>query len=511
MTVTAGPPVIMLPPPPRQDQDKPPPPLIFTDNDGRFDVTSLEPGRYTLAVRKAGYVATTYGARHAGEPPIAIDLEDGGRATIAMRLPRSAGISGRILDQYGEPIEGVLVTAERLIRSEGRMTTRAAGSATTDDLGEFRVGGLSASRYVIGASVNRPGEGGIFFDFGPGVDPDAMQEAIMRVGVSQLRTYYPGVLGLSSAQPIEVRTAEERTSADFVIPPDTSFPALTLNFVDADGKSVPADVMLANAASAVPRFVPVPARNARITTRIDPGQWTVLARANNGTVGAVDVNVTGDTAATVVLQRGGRISGRVETDGAPLPAIRFAMTAAHPAEIGVGSRWGGVAPTRPDGAFELRDLAGPLVLRVVNVPRGWSVKSITYAGRDISETPIDFKPATAINDVHVVMTSRVAMIEGAAIDAQGSPLVDYSVLVFPEDRTRAAHARRFARWARPTSGGRFSIDDVLPGDYLAVAVTDVDDTQWQNADYLERFRAQATRVTLRESEKKTVMLTLVTP
>ena len=43
------------------------------------------------------------------------------------------------------------------------------------------------------------------------------------------------------------------------------------------------------------------------------------------------------------------------------------------------------------------------------------------------------------------------------------------------------------------------MDDLLPGTYLAVAIAadDVDDTQWQNGDYLDRFRSRATRVTLR--------------
>src|SRR5207249_1208678 len=94
------------PPPPRPN-DESPPPVAFTDNDGAFALTGLDAGHYTLSVRKAGYVPTTYGARHSGEPSIGIDLEDGGRATVTVRMPRSAGISGRIVDQYGEPMEGV--------------------------------------------------------------------------------------------------------------------------------------------------------------------------------------------------------------------------------------------------------------------------------------------------------------------------------------------------------------------------------------------------------------------
>ena len=62
------------------------------------------------------------------------------------------------------------------------------------------------------------------------------------------------------------------------------------------------------------------------------------------------------------------------------------------------------------------------------------------------------------------------------------------------------------RWARPNQNGRFAIEGLVAGEYLVVAVDDVDETQWLNADYLDRFRQRATRVTIGDSEKKTVEL-----
>ncbi|HYM22754.1 MAG TPA: carboxypeptidase-like regulatory domain-containing protein [Vicinamibacterales bacterium] len=492
-------------PPPAPAAENASPPSIFTDNDGRFELTGLDAGRYTLAIRKAGYVPPTYGARHTGEPPIGIDLEDGARTDVVVRLARSAGISGRIVDEYGEPIEGILVSAERLIRLEGRLTTRPAGSSSTDDRGEYRIGALTASRYVISANVNRGGSESVTFRFGPGAEPDAMQELMMQVpGMSQVRAYYPGVIGLSDAEPIEARTGEERTSVDFSIPPNGAIPTLTLSFVDADGKPAPGEATLTNPGSAIQRFVPMLARNPKIAARVEPGIWTVLARGPAG-VGTVDVTVgSGDASATVVLDKGGRASGRVETDGSPLPAMRFAISASHPAETGPTSRWGAMQPTRPDGTFQLSDLLGPLTFRVANPPKGWAVKEIVYQARDVSETPIEFKPTTAIDGIRVVMTNRTATLTGAAADTQGIPVADYSVLVFPENA--ALPVRQYARWARPNQQGRFTIEDLLPGDYLVVAVSDVDDTQWQNRDYLARFRGTATRVALAESARQTLSL-----
>jgi len=496
------------PPPPRPPDETPPPPVVYTDNEGRFELAGLDAGRYTLAVRKAGFVPSTYGARHAGEPPIAIELEPGGRAEVTVRLARSAGISGRILDQYGEPMEGVLVGAERLIRSDGRLTTRSAGSTTTDDRGEYRIGALAASRYVVNAYVNRGGENVMFFS--ADADGAVMQEMLSRIpGVSQVRTYFPGVIGLADAEPIEVGAGEERSSVDFSVPAEAAIPALTISFFDAQGKAVPGEATLTNPGSAIQRFVPMLARNPKIAAHIEPGTWTVLARGAAG-VGMTEVSVgSGDASVSVTLGKGGRASGRVETDGAPLPGMRLAISAMYPGEIGSVSRWGGTVTTRADGTFQLPDLLGPTTLQVVNPPRGWAMKAMLYNGRDLSDAPIAFKAGTAIDGIRVLMTNRTATLAGAAVDSQGTPVGDYSVLLFPADR--ALSARRYARWARPNQQGRFAIDDVLPGDYLAIAVADVDDSQWQNADYLDRFRAAATKLTLAESETQSLTMTLAPP
>jgi hypothetical protein len=81
------------------------------------------------------------------------------------------------------------------------------------------------------------------------------------------------------------------------------------------------------------------------------------------------------------------------------------------------------------------------------------------------------------------------------------------VLVFPENPGRYRDVRRLARWVRANQDGRFVVDDLLPGTYYALASDDVDDAQWANADYLEQFRARATRVTLQAGERKSIALT----
>jgi hypothetical protein len=60
--------------------------------------------------------------------------------------------------------------------------------------------------------------------------------------------------------------------------------------------------------------------------------------------------------------------------------------------------------------------------------------------------------------------------------------------------------------ARATQAGVFTIKGIRPGEYLAVAVPTVQTNQWNDPEFLETLRAQATRVSLREGETKQLEL-----
>jgi hypothetical protein len=127
----------------------------------------------------------------------------------------------------------------------------------------------------------------------------------------------------------------------------------------------------------------------------------------------------------------------------------------------------------------------------------------------MADAPLDFKGGEDLRDVEVVLTNTHADLSGTVSDAQNGVVRDYSVLVFPESEERLRHTRRWARWGRSNQDGRFAVNNLLPGAYLVVAVDDVDDADWSNADYLNQFRTRATRVALGEGETKSLTLPLV--
>ncbi len=115
---------------------------VLTDNDGRFSVEVPGGGiaPFTVTIAKGGFVTAT----------ASVPRKDA-QAPLLVRLPRGAAISGIVVDQSGAPVVSMSVTASRVDAGAGAVGLPAQYSATTDDLGEFRLAGLSSGRYEVWA------------------------------------------------------------------------------------------------------------------------------------------------------------------------------------------------------------------------------------------------------------------------------------------------------------------------------------------------------------------------
>jgi hypothetical protein len=108
------------------------------------------------------------------------------------------------------------------------------------------------------------------------------------------------------------------------------------------------------------------------------------------------------------------------------------------------------------------------------------------------------------------VTNRVSELTGTVAGADGKPVRDYTVVVFPDDEAKWAAPSRFIRSARPDQQGLFNIR-ALPanGRYLAVAVDYLEEGEANDAEFLASAKDSGTPVALADGESKAIELKLL--
>jgi hypothetical protein len=106
-----------------------------------------------------------------------------------------------------------------------------------------------------------------------------------------------------------------------------------------------------------------------------------------------------------------------------------------------------------------------------------------------------------------------AAISGHVTDATSAPVSNYTVIVFPTDRTKWSVTPRLFRVAQPAQDGSFEVSSLPPGEYWVAATDPVDGADvsgdWLKIETLDRLSFRATRVTLMEKQRFMTVLRLI--
>ena len=93
---------------------------MLTDENGAYDFTDLPAGRYTINASKNGYIQLSYGQRRPLQAGTPLQLLDGQQLRgIDFALPRGGIISGRVSDETGDVMPGVVVAVMRYQYQQG--------------------------------------------------------------------------------------------------------------------------------------------------------------------------------------------------------------------------------------------------------------------------------------------------------------------------------------------------------------------------------------------------------
>src|SRR6185503_2285963 len=129
--------------------------VVLTDANGRYEIAELPAGRYLVSTNKPNYVRAAYGERRPLGPGLPIEVAASQVVTkIDFLLQRTAAITGRINDEFGDPAPGVMVAPMRYLYVNGERRMQSAGpTVSTNDLGEYRLYGLIPGRYFVSATL----------------------------------------------------------------------------------------------------------------------------------------------------------------------------------------------------------------------------------------------------------------------------------------------------------------------------------------------------------------------
>ena len=169
---------------------------------------------------------------------------------------------------------------------------------------------------------------------------------------------------------------------------------------------------------------------------------------------------------------------------------------------------GGSAIIKADWTFELTGLAGKRVVRANGLPQGWTLKSVTLDGTDVTDTGVEVKPGQSISGLDVLMTRETTELSGTVQGTKGTSVGDYVVIVFSGEPSQWGYQSRYVRVARPDQTNRFVISGLPSGSYLAVALDYAEPGQETDPEFLQGLKQQATSFRLADAEKKALTLKL---
>jgi hypothetical protein len=363
-------------------------------------------------------------------------------------------------------------------------------------------------------------------------------------------TYYPGVVSAPEAGKVTVGPGAEVAGIDFQI---QLVPLATISGIVAGAEDVVAVMLMADdAGGRGPLGGPTLTGRSQADgtfsiTNVPPGRYTAIARAggrrgdSKTAMQSIVVNGQNITGVSLILMPGVTLSGNitVESSGTAAPTdysgFRIDVPDVSPLPFGGGGPGGGggrgglaggVGRPEKNGAFQVANLLpGKHYIRIAGGGAGgaqvqgrgqaqgqaqgqWTLKSVLVAGQDVTDQPVDLKPGQNVDNVTIVLTDRSTEVTGTVRDVRNAPVTAITVIAFSTDQQYWRAQSRQIQTARTDSTGAYRLRGLPPGDYFIVAVDGVEQGEWFDPAYLEQASAGASRLTVREGDKKTQDLTL---
>jgi hypothetical protein len=499
---------------------------VNCDAQGRFTVTVPSAGSWRLTASARGFVTQDYDA-HDGFFSSIVLTTDAPTKAIQFRLSTEARIIGVVLDEAGEAVRNAQISLLSIPpRSPGEPSLMGStrGNTRTDDRGMFELPNLAPGEYRVSVraqpwyattSQALRGNGGAS-DTSP-LDPS--------LDFAYPLTWFPGVTDTTAAETITLHAGDTR-QADFHLIP---IPSVHLRVLAPPRAPAAPNTPSQQAIPLVQRIAPGDAGQGFAQTsmhfdgqgQIDiggltPGLYQVRLTGPNQEGHSAMVEVTANSTRTLDLNAASHDLARI--------TVRVDGLGGDSDSNSRQERNGGLLVTLVDtdthrGSFssnrngEMMGIASrrgeqrePLSDRVIEAPPGRYevvlqgrpsvfLSGLTAKGAETTGRYVTVGVGESTLTVHAA--SGRASLSGIAT-SDGKPSVGAMVLLVPitiEDPSSITILRQ----DQTNTDGSFDVANIIPGQYILVAIDHGWEINWGDASTLRRYLMQGVPIDLKSS------------
>ena len=451
------------------------------DNAGRWSFSGVACGNIQVVATRPGFLP----ANRVSRPGQQLVVSSGSPLhDLKIQLTPQSVLTGKVVDEQGDPVMNAQVTAFTARVAMGRRTLQRAANANTNDLGEYRLPNLSAGVWTVCARANSPVE----------------NPASRAPDMVSAESCYPAPLEAGPASAMQLPEGRE-SKVDFTL---TRMPAVhvrgTISGLPKNGgggvtlvKRYP-DGGISSYGAAMGKAGAFDIRG------VTPGAYTIVTdyfETGKRLTARLPVNVGNSDVdgLAVQLEPGFMVTGavRVESKSGVPAGLQFNMNL-HSSDPTLG---GGQLQWKDHSTFSVPDVPPGTYRLDAFVPPPYYLKSAMLGGRDLSREDVPITQSAG--PIEIVVSDDGGSIEGQIQDANGQGLSSWAMLV----------AEGAGQPHNIMSGpdGHFKLANVAPGNYRVFAWDDVEQVEYADEDWMRRNGTGGVAVTIAAGQNQQVQLT----
>jgi protocatechuate 3,4-dioxygenase beta subunit len=485
----------------------------ISDRAGHFSVTNMKPGIYVVIPERAGFVAAP--SAKPATPVTFVPLKPGQQlAGYKLEMTPHATISGRVVDEYGDPVQRVAVQLEPVAGSAQIDPFAGWQSNSTDDRGEFHMV-AAPGRYYLKAP-NFPDQ----HEYAPEIRTDGTSAA------PYAATYYPSAASTSAASIVQAAPGQDIAGLEIRLTRGVAAAGaagtLTISgIVTGAPENAMVNVFLRHGESPDQMYDSegrIAGRDGKFVFRgLQPGSYRLSAHYSSGKTHllsqpvALTLGSSDQTDLELVLAPAEEITGTLEITGDAPPAAAaekrtVRLDPAFPFDTS-GNPETTPGAVDPKGAFRIGNVAPGRFVPVVDpLPENAYIQSVTLDNRPAADNILDLSRGIKGSHIKITVSRDGAQVSGTVLDKDGQPLLSPLDMVFLVTDPKQLREMQPDNQHRVTEG-KYMIKAIRPGKYRLFALdvltlaSDAPDADSDDDELMKSFFNSAEEIEIKPGDR----------